>query len=30
MLRGAVDNPEVRRVFAAVYALIAAISVPIN
>ena len=30
MLRGAVDNPERRARFAAVYALIAAISVPIN
>lgn len=30
MLRGAVDNPERQARFAAVYALIAAISVPIN
>jgi heme exporter protein C len=30
MLRGAIDNPERRARFAAVYALIAAISVPIN
>jgi len=30
MLRGAVDNPEKQARFAAVYALIAAISVPIN
>lgn len=30
MLRGAVDNPERRARFAAVYALIATISVPIN
>jgi heme exporter protein C len=30
MLRGAVDNPERRARFAAVYALIAAISIPIN
>ncbi len=30
MLRGAIDNPERRARFAAVYALIAALSVPIN
>ena len=30
MLRGAIDNPDRRARFAAVYALIAAISVPIN
>lgn len=30
MLRGAVDNPERRARFAAVYALVAALSVPIN
>lgn len=30
MLRGAIDNPERRARFAAVYGLIAAISVPIN
>lgn len=30
MLRGAVDNPERRARFAAVYALLAALSVPIN
>lgn len=30
MLRGAIDNPERQARFAAVYALIAAISVPIN
>ena len=30
MLRGAVDNPERRARFAAVYSLIAAISIPIN
>ena len=30
MLRGAVDNPERQARFAAVYALMAAISVPIN
>ncbi len=30
MLRGAIDNPEQRARFAAVYALVAALSVPIN